>query len=236
MRANGGYITASGFAMRKEYLDGKLRADPAGGAAAAGGAPPNPLGAMEGGMKTQMIGMVTQFGTMCACWVSRVRGVSGGTSSTSLPSATVWVQTYFMGFLLVRLPFALTERFRQLTQAGSESIERFDNSTTHKPATVPLLCSRRPRTRHFIRVLYEFLHDCVECVRLGWGGGKAPVSSMRLPVLCSGRPSAAGPLSGGRCVALPVVRACGGAPESHCSCPPNPRGGSQATLRSMRAA
>lgn len=64
--------------MRKEYLDGKLRADPAGGAAAANSAPPNPLGAMEGGMKTQMIGMVTQFGTMCAWgWAVGRRGEEG---------------------------------------------------------------------------------------------------------------------------------------------------------------
>lgn len=89
MRGNGAYITAVGFAMRKEYLEDKLRAD-----SASGGAQPNPMSAMEGGIKTQMIGMVTQFGTM------------------------MWVQAYFLGFLLVRLPFGLTERFRQLTQAG----------------------------------------------------------------------------------------------------------------------
>lgn len=91
LRGNGGYITPVGFAMRKEYLSEQLRPPAADGPAAA---PANPLDAMQGGMKTQVVAMVTQMGMM------------------------MWVQNYFQGFLLVKLPFGLTERFRQLTQAG----------------------------------------------------------------------------------------------------------------------
>ena len=78
--------------MRKEYLSEQLRPPSTEGAAAA--QPANPMEALQGGMKSQIINMVTQMGMM------------------------MWVQSYFQGFLLVKLPFGLTERFRQLTQAG----------------------------------------------------------------------------------------------------------------------
>jgi hypothetical protein len=78
--------------MRKEYLAEQFQKTAAQDDAAA--APANPMDAMKGGMTAQIINMATQMGMM------------------------MWVQNYFQGFLLVKLPFGLTERFRQLTQAG----------------------------------------------------------------------------------------------------------------------
>jgi hypothetical protein len=53
----------------------------------------SPMGQMEP-MKQQVVMMVTQYGVI------------------------MWVQAFFVGFLVVKVPFALTERFKALTQQG----------------------------------------------------------------------------------------------------------------------
>lgn len=113
LRTYGGYISHAGFQMRKKYfigdsasvkvadgssesskltaLVGKLKEDVKSAGAA------NPLmnpGAQMDMIKQQMIGMGTSI------------GLSYG------------VGMFFQGFLALKLPFSLTERFKTLTQAG----------------------------------------------------------------------------------------------------------------------
>jgi hypothetical protein len=127
LRANGGFISLAGFAMRKAYFVEPAPPGPAssaavaaGGAAAAGaaataaataaaaaaaagagggrllakpegaGATPNPMDAM----KQQMVMMGTQMGL------------------------GYFTENFTSGFVALRLPFSLTERFKTMTQAG----------------------------------------------------------------------------------------------------------------------
>lgn len=90
LRANGGFITGQGFAMRKDHLlsaaHGQLRDE------AVADKPPNPL-AQPDMMKQQLLGMVLGYGPL------------------------MWISSFVTGFLLVQIPFPLTERFKSLTQS-----------------------------------------------------------------------------------------------------------------------
>jgi len=90
LRTNGGFITGQGFAMRREHLLGER-----GGQlndASIVDKPPNPL-AQPDMMKQQLLGMVLGYGPY------------------------MWISSFVTGFLLVQIPFPLTERFKQLTQS-----------------------------------------------------------------------------------------------------------------------
>lgn len=115
LRTNGGYITPQGFAMRKEYLlGGTMRELPKGVEKdnqaevakytksvgrlrepidPAAQAPPNPMGSMDM-MKMQIVNQFMFMGMFYA------------------------IQTALAGFLVVKLPFGLTERFKAITQQG----------------------------------------------------------------------------------------------------------------------
>lgn len=99
LRVNGNYITGSGFAMRKSYL---IDEDGRALREKTTAKPMNPMAQMDV-MKGQMVGQAVYMGIWYA------------------------VQSSLQGFLLVKLPFALTERFKQITQAGI-SIAALDTS------------------------------------------------------------------------------------------------------------
>jgi hypothetical protein len=112
LRAHGGFISLAGFSMRKAYLvepapasasapsssSSSSAATAAAGAAGGrllakpegGGAAPNPMDAM----KQQMVMMGTQMGL------------------------GYFTENFTSGFVALRLPFSLTERFKSMTQAG----------------------------------------------------------------------------------------------------------------------
>ncbi len=66
----------------------------------------------------------------------------------------MWVQNFFTGFLLVKLPFSLPERFKQLTQQVCAS--RLSEAYLVSP---PAAEHRRARTRHVVRVFHVVVHD-----------------------------------------------------------------------------
>lgn len=111
LRANGRHLSAAEFAARREvlmheYRQGKYLSKKAAGASAEGqqseeppAAPPNPLdpAAMEG-----MIAMVKKQAVMF------------------VPQSILmgWINLFFSGFVLTRLPFPLTLRFKSMLQRG----------------------------------------------------------------------------------------------------------------------
>lgn len=90
LRTNGGYITGQGFAMRKDFLLGTTSGQLKDESVADKAA--NPL-AQPDMMKQQLLGMVLGYGPM------------------------MWISSFVTGFLLLQIPFPLTERFKQLTQS-----------------------------------------------------------------------------------------------------------------------
>ena len=109
LRTFGGFISHAGFAMRKAFLVHDAAAVAGGGGdapaasqlpalpegrllakPAASGAAPNPMDAMKG----QMVMMGTQMGL------------------------GYFTETFTSGFVALRMPFALTERYKTMTQAG----------------------------------------------------------------------------------------------------------------------
>lgn len=101
LRANHAQVSKSAFEKRKEYFiegvkDGKFLADPEN----RGKPPANPLtdpGAMDGMMgmmKGNMVMMVPQ---------SLIMG---------------WINAFFSGYVIMKLPFPLTPQFKQMLQAG----------------------------------------------------------------------------------------------------------------------
>lgn len=91
LRTNAGHVSASAFAMRKAYFtEGDERAL---NETKVKDKAMNPMGQMDA-MKGQLVGQVVYMGIWYA------------------------VQSSLQGFLLLKLPFSLTERFKQITQAG----------------------------------------------------------------------------------------------------------------------
>jgi len=101
LRNNSSVLTPAAFAVRKEYLvsaykDGKFLKDPA----SRGQPPANPMtdpagmDAMMGVMKGNMMMMVPQTLIMS------------------------WINAFFSGFVLLKLPFPLTIRFKSMLQSG----------------------------------------------------------------------------------------------------------------------
>mmetsp|Transcript_4570 Transcript_4570/g.5293 ORF Transcript_4570/g.5293 Transcript_4570/m.5293 type:complete len:286 (+) Transcript_4570:181-1038(+) len=94
LRANGGFLTPRSFRMRKKYFnykkDGKLRAKVQGG-------PPNPMENSAGMMEMMK-----------------------GNMSMMVPNMVMmgWISFFFSGFVLVKLPFSLTEGFKEMLQRG----------------------------------------------------------------------------------------------------------------------
>lgn len=93
LRASGGFITPRGFAQRVEALLGSTGGSAGDLRAEVKDTGVNPLSQMDG-MKMQMVNQFVYFGLFYA------------------------IQNALAGFLVVKLPFALTERFKQLTQQG----------------------------------------------------------------------------------------------------------------------
>jgi hypothetical protein len=97
LRAHGGYITPRGFAQRIAALlgDEKRGEGKKGGdlRAEVKDKAMNPMSQFDT-MKMQMVQQVVYFGLFYA------------------------IQTVLAGFLIVKIPFGLTERFKQLTQQG----------------------------------------------------------------------------------------------------------------------
>jgi ER membrane protein complex subunit 3 len=91
LRTFGHYITGPGFQMRKDYFVNQTNGVLTTNIPADKAA--NPFSAMDM-MKQQLIGQVTQYGMF------------------------MWVQSFFAGFLLLKVPFSLTEKFKALTQQG----------------------------------------------------------------------------------------------------------------------
>jgi len=91
LRANHAYIPADAFRMRRQFFVTVALKEPAKAEETA--AVPDPT-AMMGSMKQQMAGMVPHFALMG------------------------WVSFFFSGFVMVKLPFPLTERFKAMTQRG----------------------------------------------------------------------------------------------------------------------
>mmetsp|Transcript_24312 Transcript_24312/g.29678 ORF Transcript_24312/g.29678 Transcript_24312/m.29678 type:complete len:285 (-) Transcript_24312:316-1170(-) len=94
LRASAGFLTPRSFLMRKEYLGlkktGKLRAKVKGGA-------PNPM-ENSAGMMEMMKGNMTMM----------------------VPNMVMmgWISFFFSGFVLVKIPFTLTEGFKEMLQRG----------------------------------------------------------------------------------------------------------------------
>lgn len=91
LRANGGFITGQGYQMRKDHLMQAANGQLNDGNIA--DKPPNPL-AQPDMMKQQLLGMVLGYGPL------------------------MWISSFVTGFLVLQIPFPLTERFKQLTQSG----------------------------------------------------------------------------------------------------------------------
>jgi hypothetical protein len=102
LRAHGGYISPAGFYARKEHLaaagTGVLLDEEVKDAnpmmpAAGGGPAPSPFAMLEP-MKPQLVFMASQFGV------------------------GMLISQFMTGFITLQLPFALTERFKSVTQSG----------------------------------------------------------------------------------------------------------------------
>jgi len=101
LRANGNVVSPASYETRKTYLvsgyqSGAFLKDPD----SKGQAPPNPMtdpAAMEG-----MMGMMK------------------GNMAMIVPQTLImgWINAFFSGFVILKLPFPLTVRFKQMLQAG----------------------------------------------------------------------------------------------------------------------
>ncbi|KAJ2767393.1 hypothetical protein IWQ57_003964 [Coemansia nantahalensis] len=98
---NSAYIPAAALAARKQYLcqayeDGEYLKNKASKDQGPANlmADPKAMEAMMGGMKSQMMGIVPQ---------TLIMG---------------WIQFFFSGFILIKLPFPLGLRFKQMLQSG----------------------------------------------------------------------------------------------------------------------
>ncbi|KAH9828388.1 ER membrane protein complex subunit 3 [Teratosphaeria destructans] len=102
LRANHAQISRSAFERRKEaFIDGvKEGRYLAGGAESRGQAKPNPLS--DPAMMEGMMGMMK------------------GNMAMMVPQSLImgWINAFFSGYVIMKLPFPLTPQFKQMLQAG----------------------------------------------------------------------------------------------------------------------
>jgi hypothetical protein len=98
LRSTAKYLNSASFKMRKKYLSSAFEEAPKPEEADAN----DPAAAMGGGDPMAMMGMMKQNMLMV------------------VPNMILmgWVSYFFSGFVLVKLPFGLSDRFKQLTQRG----------------------------------------------------------------------------------------------------------------------